>query len=343
MAVRDSTRSAPAPSARDAVVSQSGPIAEALVCAGPRIGFRAVISCGGEMARDAADLIAFLAADPGTRAIGLFLETVRRPAAFATALETCAIAGKPVVCLNVGSSQAGARAALAHTGVLVGSDRALGAVLRLERPAGGNRCHRAPAGRAAAARRRPRDTGAGRGLRPDAGRPAAAGRRPAGTGRAAGPAGACGGALPEHESALILEAYGVPVTPHRRAATPEQAVRLGGSVIVARQVAAGPECLCGLHRDERHGPVLAVGRGGDGVESTRPVLCLAPVDRKTVRDLVREAQLPNEAPALADVLVALGRLACEHPRVAVVDINPLILGPGGAVAVDALVEIGAAR
>ncbi|MGH2927181.1 MAG: acetate--CoA ligase family protein, partial [Solirubrobacteraceae bacterium] len=91
-----------------------------------------------------------------------------------------------------------------------------------------------------------------------------------------------------------------------------------------------------------YGPVLAVGRGGAGVEATRPVLCLAPVDRGTARELVREADLPDGADGLADVLVALGRLACEEPRIVAVDINPLILGPDGAVAVDALVEIGAA-
>ena len=62
---------------------------------------------GGEVNRDAADLLAFLAEDEGTRAIGLFLETVRRPAAFAAALERCAEAAKPVVCLKVGRSEAG--------------------------------------------------------------------------------------------------------------------------------------------------------------------------------------------------------------------------------------------
>ena len=46
------------------------------------------------------------------------------------ALRRCAEAGKPVVCLKVGRSEAAARAALSHTGALVGSERAFSAVLR---------------------------------------------------------------------------------------------------------------------------------------------------------------------------------------------------------------------
>ena len=112
------------------VVAQSGSVGEAFLSCGPRIGFRCVVSCGGELSRDAADLVAYLASDEGTRAIGLFLEAVRRPAAFAAALERCAEAEKPVVCLKVGRSEVAARATLAHTGALVGSAQAFSALLR---------------------------------------------------------------------------------------------------------------------------------------------------------------------------------------------------------------------
>lgn len=111
------------------IVSQSGSIADAFVALGPRLGFSAVISSGAEMARDAADWIAELAADPATSTIGLFLETVRRPESFRAALRLAAEAGKPVVCLKVGRSEQGKRAALAHTGAIVGSQKALSAVL----------------------------------------------------------------------------------------------------------------------------------------------------------------------------------------------------------------------
>ncbi len=113
-----------------AVLCQSGSIADAFLSLGGRIGLRCVVSSGAEAVTDAADFLAFFAEDPGTRAVGLFLETVRRPDAFVDALRQCAEAGKPVVCLKVGRSEAAARAALSHTGALVGSDRAFSAVLR---------------------------------------------------------------------------------------------------------------------------------------------------------------------------------------------------------------------
>ena len=113
-----------------AVLCQSGSIADAFLALGGRIGLRCVVSSGAEAVTDAADFLAFFADDPGTKVVGLFLETVRRPDVFVDALRRCADAGKPVVCLKVGRSEAAARAALSHTGALVGSDRAFSAVLR---------------------------------------------------------------------------------------------------------------------------------------------------------------------------------------------------------------------
>ncbi|HWQ24790.1 MAG TPA: acetate--CoA ligase family protein [Gaiellaceae bacterium] len=113
-----------------ACLCQSGSIADAFLSLGGRIGFRCVVSSGAEAVTDAADLLDVFAEDEGTRAVGLFLETVRRPEAFAHALGRCAEAGKPVVCLKVGRSDAAARAALTHTGALVGSGRAFSALLR---------------------------------------------------------------------------------------------------------------------------------------------------------------------------------------------------------------------
>ncbi len=112
------------------VVSQSGSVAEALVAVGPRVGYRVVVSSGAEVLRDAADFVGHLARDERTLAVGLFLEAVRRPAAFARSLASCAEAGKPVVCLKVGRSATAAAVALTHTGAMVGSAQAFSALLR---------------------------------------------------------------------------------------------------------------------------------------------------------------------------------------------------------------------
>ena len=113
-----------------AAVVQSGSIGEALIALGPRSGFRCVISSGGETVTDAADYCEFFARDEQTRAVALFVESIRRPEAFAHSLGELGDAGKPVVCLKVGRSTGGARAVLAHSGAVVGSDVAFGALLR---------------------------------------------------------------------------------------------------------------------------------------------------------------------------------------------------------------------
>ncbi|MDH5334238.1 MAG: CoA-binding protein, partial [Thermoleophilia bacterium] len=112
-----------------AVLCQSGSIADAFLSLGGRVGLRCLVSSGSEAVTDAADYLDFFAADDGTRAVGMFLETVRRPDAFAAALARCAAAEKPVVCLKVGRSEAAAHAALSHTGALVGSVEAFSALL----------------------------------------------------------------------------------------------------------------------------------------------------------------------------------------------------------------------
>jgi len=111
------------------VLCQSGSVADAFLSLGGRVGFRCIVSSGTEAVTDAADYLSFFADDDRTTAVGLFLETVRRPAEFVAALERCALAGKVVVCLKVGRSEAAARAALSHTGAIVGSGRAFSAVL----------------------------------------------------------------------------------------------------------------------------------------------------------------------------------------------------------------------
>lgn len=111
------------------VVVHSGSIGEAILAVGPRIGFRSVVSPGGEIAADTADYCAFFADDPQTRAVGLCLETVRRRGAFETALNKLSAAGKPVVCLKLGRSRAGAAAVVVHNGADPGNERELSEML----------------------------------------------------------------------------------------------------------------------------------------------------------------------------------------------------------------------
>ena len=107
------------------VVSQSGGILGALLSRATArgIGLSKLISTGNEVDLDLADFVAHLADDPHTKVIALYIESVRNPATFRAAALKAAHAGKPIVAYKVGQSEAGARAAVSHTGALAGSDR----------------------------------------------------------------------------------------------------------------------------------------------------------------------------------------------------------------------------
>lgn len=113
-------------------VSQSGAIASSLVSRAAEfgVGFSHWISAGNEADLGLGDFIEYLAADEKTSVICLFVETIRRPTAFRHACRVAARAGKPIVALRAGRSEAGQAAAISHTGALAGSDRAYDALLR---------------------------------------------------------------------------------------------------------------------------------------------------------------------------------------------------------------------
>jgi acyl-CoA synthetase (NDP forming) len=93
-------------------------------------GFRLVISSGNEAVITLADYIRALVADDGTRVIVVYLEGVRDGTDFCAALAAARAAGKPVVVLKGGLSEASAAAVAAHTGALAGESRVWEAVLR---------------------------------------------------------------------------------------------------------------------------------------------------------------------------------------------------------------------
>jgi acetyltransferase len=116
--------------------------------------------------------------------------------------------------------------------------------------------------------------------------------------------------------------------------------RIGGPVLVAQQVEGGMEVLCGVTRDPDFGPVVAVGRGGVDVEEVDSVvLSSAPLDAAGAVRLVAEAGVEDPHGIVAETVIALGDLALEHPRIAAVEVNPLIVTVSATIAVDALVEL----
>jgi acyl-CoA synthetase (NDP forming) len=114
------------------VVSQSGGILGSLLsrAAARGIGLSKLISTSNEVDLELADFIDHLADDPATKVIALYIETVRNPEKFRTACLKAAKAGKPVVAFKIGRSEAGARAAVSHTGAMAGADKMYDALFR---------------------------------------------------------------------------------------------------------------------------------------------------------------------------------------------------------------------
>lgn len=114
------------------VVSQSGGILGSLLsrAAARGIGLSKLISTSNEVDLELADFIDHLADDPATKVIALYVETVRNPARFRAACLKAARAGKPVVAFKIGRSEAGAKAAVSHTGAMAGADRMYDALFR---------------------------------------------------------------------------------------------------------------------------------------------------------------------------------------------------------------------
>jgi acyl-CoA synthetase (NDP forming) len=112
------------------LVSQSGSVTIGLLSDVRRFGFSHVISTGNEAVMTAADYVDYLTADEHTRIIALFLETIRDPQAFKTAVLRARMADKPVVVLKVGNSQRAMRAVASHTGGLAGEGRVFSEMLK---------------------------------------------------------------------------------------------------------------------------------------------------------------------------------------------------------------------
>ncbi len=114
------------------VVSQSGGILGALLsrAAARGIGMSKLISTSNEVDLELADFIDALVDDDATRVIALYVEAIRNPARFRAAALRAAKAGKPIVAFKIGRSEAGARAAVSHTGAMAGADRMYDALFR---------------------------------------------------------------------------------------------------------------------------------------------------------------------------------------------------------------------
>jgi acetyltransferase len=113
----------------------------------------------------------------------------------------------------------------------------------------------------------------------------------------------------------------------------------------------GYELILGSSVDAQFGPVLLFGTGGQLVEVFRDrALALPPLNSTLARRLMEQTQIykalqgvrgrePVALPALEHILVRFSELVVEQRHIKEIDINPLLAGPEGMIALDARVVL----
>ncbi len=131
----------------------------------------------------------------------------------------------------------------------------------------------------------------------------------------------------------------------RKAVTELFALAHGARVLIQKQ-AHGIELVIGGMRDQTLGPIVAFGLGGVLVEVLDDVsFAPAPIDRRMAAELVgrpRGASIldglrgndPIDRSALEELVATVGNLMATYPEIAELDLNPILAGPDGVVAVD---------
>jgi acetyltransferase len=106
------------------LISQSGAIAAYILCTGQeaQIGFSYWISTGDEASLEVSAIAQYLLPKKEVNGLLLYLEEARDPQGLMRAGDLARDLGKPIICLKVGRSVSGKRAALSHTGSLAGLD-----------------------------------------------------------------------------------------------------------------------------------------------------------------------------------------------------------------------------
>ena len=127
--------------------------------------------------------------------------------------------------------------------------------------------------------------------------------------------------------------------------------RLGPGVTVSEQVDRGVEIGLGMVTDSQFGPVVLVSAGGTLIEVMGHRFALLPpvdvvgakraIERLAIHRVLQGARgtPPADVEALAEMIARFSELAIDSAGViSSIDLNPVIVGPEGAVAVDVLIK-----
>ena len=113
-----------------ALLSQSGAVCTAILdwAKSQDIGFSTVVSMGGAADIDFGEVLDYLATDTKTTGILMYVEGIRDARRFLSGLKAAARL-KPVILIKSGRHEAGVKAAMSHTGAMVGGDNVFDAAI----------------------------------------------------------------------------------------------------------------------------------------------------------------------------------------------------------------------
>jgi acyl-CoA synthetase (NDP forming) len=153
-----------------------------------------------------------------------------------------------------------------------------------------------------------------------------------------------------HKSEVQGVLVGLRTPEEVRDAYDDLARRLGPEVVIQSQAPSGRELALGIVRDEQFGPVVVVAAGGVLIEVLQDRrFALPPIDEARAKDLIDRLAIrkawsgsrPFSDPGLRELVMATVRLSVLAEELGeeldALDVNPILVGPWGCVAVDALV------
>ena len=162
------------------------------------------------------------------------------------------------------------------------------------------------------------------------------------------------GVLHKSDLGLVRLHLSRPAAVKTAAESMAQSLRTATGFLAQRMAPPGVEMLVGVIHDPVFGPTIACGAGGTLVEMLKDVsVRLSPLTRTDASDMLRELRSspllngyrgapPCDIGSLEDLLLRVAALAEDHPQIAELDCNPVIVTASGAVVVDARVRVEAA-
>jgi acyl-CoA synthetase (NDP forming)/GNAT superfamily N-acetyltransferase len=155
-----------------------------------------------------------------------------------------------------------------------------------------------------------------------------------------------------HRIDLGAVRLGLPDEPAVRGAYADMSALFGVRVLVQPMVAPGVACTVEMVEDPAFGPVIGFGLGGVASELLGDrAWRAAPLTDRAATALVDEPRAapllhgyrgsaPVDRDALIDLLLRVGRLVDEHPRIRSLSLNPVLARPDGLSVLHATVEFG---